>query len=122
MVYSDISKEQFSEAYNKYPPNNLTKIAFRYFSLSTSDEDAWVGKTVAGFFIILFVIGLLGTILEMGRVFIGFMTYTFGILLSSFVLSLFAAVFMNNYRIRKIRKKLGISRNEYNSLASKYIV
>lgn len=122
MVYLDISKEQFLEAYNKYPPNNLIKTAFRYFSLSTSDEDAWVGKTVAGFFIILFVIGLLGTILEMGRVFIGFMTYTFGILLSSFVLSLFAAVFMNNYRIRKIRKKLRISRNEYNSLASKYIV
>jgi len=117
-----ISKEQFMEVYDEYPPNNFIKMAFRYFSLSTAEKDSWVGKTVAIFFILLFILGLLGAILEMGGVFIGFITYTFGILLSSFVLSLFAAVFMNNYRIRKIRKKLGVSRNEYNSLASKYIV
>jgi hypothetical protein len=40
--------------------------------------------------------------------------------LAILVLYLFSAVFLNNFRIRKIRKELGITKEEYNALVSIY--
>jgi len=118
----NISKEQFIEAYNSFPPNAFPKFAFKYFSKSTKKEDSWLKKIVTGVLISLFLLGFVGTILDLGRPFLAAVTYAFSGMLTVLVLSLFTAVFMNNFRIRKIRKKLGgISKYDYNLLVEKYM-
>lgn len=122
MNISEISKEQFVEAYNAYPPNRFTKFAFRYFSKEANKEDTWLRKIIVGILLGLFGAGFLGTILNLGRSFMGIITYIFTGSIVVLVFGLFLAVFMNNGRIRKIRKKLGgISKYEYNLLVDKYL-
>ena len=116
-----ITKEQFWAAYNKFQPNGWTKFIFKYFSKSTKNEDKWVKNIFVGVEIGLFLIGMIGTILEWNKSAIGIPTIIFGILLVTLVLGGFVAVFMNNFRIRKIRKELGgISKEEYNRLVEIY--
>jgi len=116
-----ISKEQFWTAYNKFPPNGWTKFIFKYFSKETKAEDKWLKNIFIGVELALFFAGMLGTILEWSRMAIGIPTITFGILLAILVLGGFVAVFMNNFRIGKIRKELGgISKIEYNRLVELY--
>ncbi len=116
-----ITKEQFWAAYNKFQPNGWTKFIFRYFSKSTKNEDKWVKNIFIGVEVALFLTGMLGTILEWNKSAIGIPTIIFGILLVTLVLGGFVAVFMNNFRIRKIRKELGgISKEEYNRLVEIY--
>lgn len=116
-----ITKEQFWAAYNKFQPNGWTKFIFKYFSKSTKNEDKWVKNIFVGVEIGLFLIGMIGSILDWSKSAVGIPTIIFGILLVTLVLSGFVAVFMNNFRIGKIRKKLGgISKEEYNRLVEIY--
>jgi hypothetical protein len=116
-----ISKEQFWAAYNKFPPTGWSKFIFKYFSRETKPEDKWLKKTFVGVEITLFLIGLLATILNLSNLIVAIPTITFCILLAILVLSGFAGVFMNNFRIGKIRKELGgISKIEYNRLVEIY--
>jgi magnesium-transporting ATPase (P-type) len=116
-----ITKEQFWAAYNKFPPNIWTKFIFKYFSKQTKKEDKWLENIFIGVEIVLFLIGMLGAILKWNELAIVVPTIIFGILLAVLVLGGFVAVFMNNFRINKIRKELGgISIEEYNRLAEMY--
>jgi len=116
-----ISKEQFWAAYNKFSPNGWTKFIFKYFSKETKLEDKWLKNTFIGVEVTLFLAGMVGTILGWNYVAVAIPTFTFGILLAILVLGGFIAVFMNNFRIRKIRKELGgISKIEYNRLVELY--
>jgi hypothetical protein len=118
----NITKEKFIEAYNSFPPNEFTKFVFKYFSKSTKEEDSWLNKIVTGILISLFLAGFIGTILDFGRPILAGIIYTFSGMLSILVIGLFTGVFMNNWRIRKIRKKLGgISKSDYNFLSDKYL-
>lgn len=116
-----ITEEQFWEAYNKFQPNGWTKFIFKYFPKETKREDRWLKNIFIGVELVLFLTGMLGTILEWSKMAIGIPTITFGILLTILVLGGFVAVFMNNFRIGKIRKELGgISKTEYNRLVELY--
>jgi hypothetical protein len=120
-VKQGITKEQFWAAYNKFPPNGWTKFIFKYFSKETKPEDKWLKKIFVGVELTLFLIGFLATAFNFPRIVIGISTITFSILLAILVLGGFTAVFMNNFRIGKIRKELGgISKEEYNRLVEMY--
>lgn len=123
MGIETITKEQFLAAYNKYPPSGYVKFAYKYFSKSTKPEDKWLKKIFVGVLIGLFLIGFVGTILNLSRLIIGIPTIAFSIILALLCLYLFSAVIIfNNLRIRKIRKELGgITKLEYNSLVEKYM-
>ena len=116
-----ITKEQFWAAYNKFLPNIWTRFIFKYFSKQTKEKDKWLKNIFIGVEVALFLAGMLGTILEWSKLAIGIPTIIFGILLVVLVLGGFVAVFMNNFRIGKIRKELGgISKEEYNRLVEIY--
>lgn len=117
----EITKKEFILAYNEFPPNKWTKFIFKYFSTSTDDKDSWLSRYFAGVEIVLFMLGLIGTVLDINKIIIGIIILIFLLLLIPLVLSSFAAKIMNNARTRKIRKKLGgISKKEYDNLIDKY--
>jgi hypothetical protein len=110
---SKITKEEFDAVYNKYPANKWTKVVFRYFSTNTLPQDMFVKNTMKYTLIGLFLIGLIGTILSLPRLLIGIATLTFTGILVLLAILMFSAFIMNNSRINKIRKELGLTRVEY---------
>jgi len=115
-----ISKEQFDAAYNKYPPNKWIKFAFKYFSTNTEKKDFGAKNTVLYVLLFFFIIGFFGTIFGLPVKIIGIATVAYTIILSVLVLYLFSAVILNNIRVNKIRKVLGITKEEYNNLVDIY--
>lgn len=116
----NISKERFLEVYNKHLPNKWTKFFFKYFSRFTENKDLWVMRMVQIILIILFLSGMGGTIFNLGRTFIGTVTYIFSGILILLVGTITSAIVMNNLRIRKIRKELVLTKNEYNYYVNYY--
>lgn len=120
MSWKDITREQFYAVYDKYPPNWWTRIAFKYFSRSTEKENMKPSLVVSWTLIILFLAGFFGTVFNLKHEILWGITVSFAIILATLVLSLFAAVFMNNARLKKVMKELGVTKQEYNWLAEKY--
>ena len=121
-IQTNITKEQFIAAYDKYPPNKWIKFFFKYFSRETHEKDKFLGKILQGFLISLFLLGMISTILNWSDSFIRVVTIIFSLILGVFVLCGFSAIFLNNYRILKICKELGgISKFEYNELVKKLL-
>jgi sulfite exporter TauE/SafE len=118
----EITKEEFDKAYNKYSPNGWIKFAYKYFSQSTTEKDIKLSKTISYILIGLFLVGFIGTILNVSKLIIGIATYVFGIVLASLVLYLFSAVILNNIRLNKIRKELGVTKEEYENLVDKFYI
>lgn len=118
--FQDITKHQFEDAYNEHLPNKWIKFAYINFSNKTENEDFSIRNNVEFFLIGLFLLGLLSTIFKLPHMIIGIFTILFTILLSGLVLYLFSAVMLNNFRIKKIRKSLGITKAEYEYLINKF--
>jgi hypothetical protein len=116
----NITKEQFDIVYNQYSPNMWIKLIFKYFSSQTEMKNIAFQKNLRIILLGIFFCGLLGTIFNLPENFIKIITYLFSASIFFIVLCLFSAIIMNNLRIKKIIKKLGISINEYNSLVDKY--
>jgi ABC-type multidrug transport system permease subunit len=116
-----ISEEHFLQVYNKYVPNKWTKFVFRYFSRSTQKKDKWVSQLLTAVFIALFLTGLTGTILGLSYVFVSIPTFILLGLLVIIGILKFGAFIMNNNRIRKIRKELGITKEDYDFLVGLYV-
>ena len=111
MDVKKITKKQFEKVYNQFSPNWWARIAFKYFSKNRSIKILLISA---------FLVGFIATVLKLPKKIIGVVTLLYGIVLAVLVLSLFAAVFMNNARIRKIRKALGgLSKVEYNNLVDR---
>ena len=68
----------------------------------------------------IFLGGFFGNVFGLSKTFIGTFTWIYVFGLSFLVLGLFVAAIMNNIRINKIRKKLKISKTEYNNLVNNY--
>ena len=115
-----ITKEQFIKAYNNHPAKGWIKWAFKYFSKSTEKENMKLSNTVAWVLGSLFLVGFFATVINLPRPIIATVTITYSICLAILVLFLFAAVFANNWRIKRIAKELGVTLEEYNNLVSKY--
>lgn len=115
-----ITKEQFDAAYNKHLPSNWIKFAYKYFSQQTEIKDMSLKNGVAYILGGLFVFGLLGTMFNVSTALIkaAFIPYT--VILVALVLYLFSALILNNIRIGKIKKELGINSDEYDALVAKY--
>jgi hypothetical protein len=120
MDWKKITLEQFMDAYNAYPPNGWTRFAYKYFSKSTEAKNMKPSNWLVGFLLALFGVGMLGTILNWSRALIGTVTITYGIVLAILVFFLLIAVWMNNARLKKVAKLLGVNMREYNLLADKY--
>lgn len=120
-ILDRISEEQFLNAYNKYPPNKWIKLAFKYYSLSTLKEDMWVKRITNITLISLFLLGITGAIIGLKHTIVAIPTFTLAVFLGFLGIFRFGAFFMNNYRLRKIRKKLQVTKLEYDFLENVYL-
>lgn len=115
-----VTKNEFIEAYNAYPPSKWIKFAYKYFSKETEKKDMSLRNHVTFLLLGLFFLGYFGTVLGASHAFIGIVTLWYAVLLSVLVLFLLSAVLMNNRRLKKVMKKLGINKAEYNKLVNEY--
>jgi len=118
--WQDITKEEFDAAYNQHLPKRWIKFAYKYFSQSTEQKDIKPGRAVAWILGSLFLVGFFATVLKLPRVIIAWATISYMVLLTILVGFLFAAVFANNARLKKVMKILGVSKTEYNLLADRF--
>jgi hypothetical protein len=116
-----ISKQVFLAVYDSYLPNEWIKFTFKYFSTSTLPKDKKVSNIMRDLLIILFLLGFLGTVLNLNHSFIKCMLLPFTIILFLWGILKFGAFIMNNARIKKIMKLLKINKDEYNALVSAYL-
>lgn len=115
-----ITKKQFDDAYNQHLPNKWIKFAYKYFSKETEKKNLVINNLVIILLATLFAFGFFGTVFNASGRFILIATILYTILLSTLVLYLFSVMLLNNNRIRKIRKILGLNKQEYNDYVDKF--
>lgn len=120
MAETKITKRQFDAAYKKHLPSGWIKFAFKYFSKETERKNMSLRNHVTFILLGLFLLGFFGTVIEAAPEFIGIVTLMYSLLLAVLVLYLFSAVILNNRRIKKIAKLLGVSIADYNALVRKF--
>lgn len=115
-----ITKEQFQKVYNKYAPNKFIIFVFKHYAKDderTSGIKMKLADKIAWFVLLpLFLIGFLFKVIGLSDAYVGAVTIPYSVILAVLVLVGFVGVQMNNFRIRKIAKELGISLGEYNDL------
>lgn len=115
-----ITKKKYLKACDKYPPNWWIKIMFKYFSKSTTNDNLKPRKFIIYLLFILFFLGAIGTILKLPHILIGIITISYSMILILLGLSMLLAHIMNNFRLNKIRKELGVDKNKFNEIVDKY--
>ena len=124
-----ISKQEFLKVFNAHPFNGWITFFFKYFSAQTKTKDLWVRRILTYSIAIMFFAGFAFTILKSNRIItkdfyhgvVGTVTIIYVVILKFIVLGGFIAVFMKNTNIRRIRKKLGLTKEEYNECVSYYL-
>ena len=111
------TKEELITAYKNHLPAKWIKFAFKYFSKETEKKDMKPSNTIVGILLSLFLVGFVATVAKLPRPIIKWATIAYSIILAILVGFLFAAVFANNRRIKKIVKELGCTIQEYNKAA-----
>ena len=117
-----LSKEDFLAVYNKHLPNKWIKLAYKYFSTSTIEEDKLPKRVFFTSLLLLFLFGFIGTIIGMNEIFIGISILMMTVIMVPMAIFRFGAFIMNRLRIRKIRKILNIEKAEYDYYALIYII
>ena len=120
MSYKQITKKQYDAAYGEHQPSRWIRFAYKYFSKETEKKDMSLRNHLVFFLFGLFLMGFFGTVFEASRAFIGIPTLIYSIILGILVLYLLSAVLLNNRRLKKVMKILGVSKSQYNYLADKY--
>jgi hypothetical protein len=118
--WKKITKKEFDNATKRHLPNSWIKFGFKYFSKETTKTNLKLNNRIGLLLIILFVLGFFSTVLKLSSTIIGIFTILYSILLVGLVLYLFSVAILNNIRINKIRKILGVSKLEYNALIRKF--
>jgi len=118
-----ITKERFEEVVNKYPPNGYIKFAYKHFG--TENEQGKIKWSKIGNFamiilLLLFLIGFAGTVSNAPRWVILYSTVGYSVSLFIFVFYLLSDFLMNDFRLKKIMKELGITPKQYEDLIKEF--
>jgi len=110
---SQISEQEFLTIYAKNPANKFTRFMYKNFGVTNNNKFTlcqWLLLIIFGVFNILgFITSIIPIVLFPN------------IVLAIVVICGFIAVFMNNFRIRKIRKELNITQEEYDIYVNIYM-
>jgi len=120
MAEVKITKRQFDKAYNNHPPSWWIKFVFRYFSKETEKKDLVLSNTLTYIMGGLFAVGFFSTVFNAPEVIVKWATLPLCVILLLIGITMFSGFKLNNWRIRKIRKELGVTKWEYNKLANKF--
>lgn len=115
-----ILKSEFDAAYNAHLPSGWIRFAYKYFSKETEKKDMSLRNHITFGLLALFLLGFFGTVFGASHAFIGVVTIWYAIALAVLVFYLLSAVLLNNRRLKRVMKILGVSKSEYNKLADKY--
>jgi hypothetical protein len=115
-----ITKEQFEAAHNKYSPSKIESFYFKYFSTSTLQVNNWLTWLVAGILFIPLLLGFIFTILNKPNDVIKIPGLIYAVLLTLFGIPWICVWFAHINRIRKIRKELDVTKEEYEKLVDLY--
>ena len=115
-----ITKEQFYAAYNKHLPSKLEVFCFKYFSTSTLQQNRWLMWAITGFLFIPFLISFIFAVLGKPDKVVAIPGTIFVILLLIFLIPRSYAWIAHKIRINKIRKELGVTKAEYDTLENMY--
>lgn len=118
MDVDKITKKQFDEAYNNHPETRFLKFMYTYYNINLKRKPTPIGTWAA---VISWIIATIGLVLfdllgmhKVAHVFL-WIYIPFGFL----IFGLFAFL-LNKRRIKKIRKELGITIEQYDYLFNKY--
>jgi len=113
-----ITKEQFDEVYNKYKAGKFLKFAYTHYNVKLKRKPTPIGTWAA---VIGWTIGTIGMIVfdQLGMKEIAKDFLWAYIPFAALIIAL-PAHLMNNSRIKKIAKKLGVSLDEFNRLSDKF--
>ena len=115
-----ITKRQFDKAYNNHLPGWWIKFVFRYFSRETEKKDLVLSNTLTYIMGGLFATGFFATVFNAPEVVIKWATIPLCVILLLIGITMFSGFKLNNWRIGKIRRELGVSKWEYNKLVNKF--
>jgi ABC-type bacteriocin/lantibiotic exporter with double-glycine peptidase domain len=118
--YKTITKEEFDAAYKLYPPNKWIKFGYKYFSKGTEMKDMYLKNILTYVLLSFFIFGFIGTILNLSRKLILIPTIIYTIAVFLFVGYMFSVVLLNNRRVAKVAKELGVTLEEYNYIVNTY--
>lgn len=118
--WNKITKKQFDAASNKFPASKWIK--FAYDNFSKNPEKMKLKNTLVYTFLSLFLVGFIGTVLNLSPKLIMIITLIYTGVLVILGLYLFTAAILNTIRLKKIIKELGITVEEYNKLLEKFNV
>lgn len=121
-IYEQVSREEFLEVYNKNQPNKWTIFTFKYFSKSTRKSDLWLSKIIELFLIMWFMIGFINVMINDNLITHWLVVTVITLIIVGLGILMGSAAIMNNKRIKRICKKLGINRQEYEVLTNLYIL
>lgn len=117
---SKITKKEFDAASAKFPAPKWVKFGFKYFSRNTKPKDKWVKKTVTISLVVMFLFFMVAAFTEMSMSIVKYPIILYSVLIFGIAGLMLAAVLVNNARIKKIAKELGISLEDYQALAKEY--
>ena len=110
-----ITKEEFEKVYNKYLPNKLEVFWYKYFSKSTIQKDKWLVNRLTESWGLCIILGIIFSALDW-NIMIAIVFWLFLLTFIPFCIVGWISVIIHKIRLWKIRKKLGISKQEYNKL------
>lgn len=119
-TYKAITKEEFDKAYAKYPPGGFIRFAYKYFSKSTTKENMKVSQSIAWVLGGAFLVGFIGTVANFPRPVIAAGTYTLCAILVGLAVIILGGAWGNNARLRKVMKKLNVTKQQYTELVNKF--
>ena len=115
----DVTKEQFDAAYAKYGPSKFLKFMYTHYNVKLKRNPTPIGTLLA---VIGWTIGTIGLIVfdQLGMREIAMKCLWAYVPFAAMIISL-PAFLMNQARIKKIAKELGVSLQKYNELADLYL-
>jgi len=115
-----ITKEMFMEVYNKYPPSKLSLFFHKYFSGdNVKNKNRLPRSLFRAFLFVSFWIGFGAAVFNSMKL-ATIMGIFIGVLLVVVGVPWIFTWYQHFFRIRKIRRKLGLSRKEYDDLVYLY--
>lgn len=116
-----ITKNKFLIAYNNHPPKKWVELGYKYFSKSTKPEDAHVKKWTKTTLIGLFILMMIGGFINISMSIMIYPIIIYSVIIFGLAICMVSATVVNNRRIKKIAKELGVSLIKYQALVNIYL-
>lgn len=117
---SKITKEQFLNAEKKYPASNWIKFGFEYFSKSTLPDDVKIKKITTIVLVVLFILLMIGGFINISMSIMIIPIILYCVIIFGLALYMLSVTLLNNRRLNKIYKELGIDNLKYQNLVNLY--